>query len=447
MKITNYHKFLCFILIIFTGSLSHAFEEDLNFIEIPSSPNPVGSGAMALGMGGAFIAVADDATAASWNPGGLIQLDRPEFSLVGTGFHRVEDNTFSARPEGSGAQSVSGSSVNYLSIAYPFQFRDYNMIVSVSYQNLYNFSREWNLSFRNDSEKRSENQIIDYQLDGSLSAFGVAYCVRINRYFSMGLTLNFWEDGLEKNEWEDRRFGRSVGVKDGYAFIRETRTFDRYSFSGFNMNFGMLWNMNDKFTVGAVFKTPFEADLKHEHTLEYSVKHPELTGSDYAYSKSFHENANVDMPMSYGIGLAYKFSDNFILSADIYRTEWDDFILTDSDGNETSFVTGHPADESDVDATHQVRVGAEYLIRSEEKSLFWIPLRCGLFYDPAPAQGNPDDFFGFSIGSGITTKRFTFDIAYQYRFGNDVGASILKYWEFSQDIDEHTVYSSIIIYF
>ena len=42
----------------------------------------IGSGARAFGMGGAFIAVADDATAASWNPGGLGQLERPEFSFV-----------------------------------------------------------------------------------------------------------------------------------------------------------------------------------------------------------------------------------------------------------------------------------------------------------------------------------------------------------------------------
>jgi len=51
-------------------------------IEVNSSPNTVGSGARALGMGRAFIAVADDATAASWNPGGLTQLERPEISLV-----------------------------------------------------------------------------------------------------------------------------------------------------------------------------------------------------------------------------------------------------------------------------------------------------------------------------------------------------------------------------
>jgi hypothetical protein len=53
-------------------------------ILVPSSINPVGSGARAIGMGGAYIGVADDATAASWNPGGLIQLERPEVSIVGT---------------------------------------------------------------------------------------------------------------------------------------------------------------------------------------------------------------------------------------------------------------------------------------------------------------------------------------------------------------------------
>ncbi len=42
-----------------------------------------GSGARALGMAGAFTAIADDATAASWNPAGLCVLERPEASLVG----------------------------------------------------------------------------------------------------------------------------------------------------------------------------------------------------------------------------------------------------------------------------------------------------------------------------------------------------------------------------
>ncbi|PYQ44967.1 MAG: hypothetical protein DMF77_05820, partial [Acidobacteria bacterium] len=44
-----------------------------------------GSGARALGMGGAFLARADDATAASWNPAGLSYLRLPEISFVYSG--------------------------------------------------------------------------------------------------------------------------------------------------------------------------------------------------------------------------------------------------------------------------------------------------------------------------------------------------------------------------
>src|SRR3989338_2646899 len=75
---------LFFILLI----PSYSFAQNL---EIPSSLNPVGSGARAIGMGGAFIAIADDATAASWNPAGLVQLEKPEISAVGSFFYRHEE--------------------------------------------------------------------------------------------------------------------------------------------------------------------------------------------------------------------------------------------------------------------------------------------------------------------------------------------------------------------
>ena len=92
-----------------------------------------------MGMGGAFIAVADDATAASWNPGGLIQLERPEISVVGTYRHRIEDNDFGTNPEASGRQTVSDADLNYLSVVYPFTLHNLNMVVSINYQNLFDF--------------------------------------------------------------------------------------------------------------------------------------------------------------------------------------------------------------------------------------------------------------------------------------------------------------------
>jgi hypothetical protein len=232
--------FLCFLLIICSGFLTSAFAQELQRIEVPSSLNPVGSGARALGMGGAFIAVADDATAASWNPGGLIQLETPEVSVVGAYFDRAEDNTFGTNPEASGEQSVSEKRINYLSAAYPFALWGHNMIVSVNYQNLYDFTREWNFPLTQASGNLSVHQNVAYTQEGSLSALGIASCVQITPGFSFGLTLNVWEDGLYSNEWEQNTFQSGSGIYVGNPFIFESKSYDKYSFSGFNINVGIL---------------------------------------------------------------------------------------------------------------------------------------------------------------------------------------------------------------
>lgn len=435
---------MCLLFVFISGTLHPTWGQPLVRVEIPSSLNPVGSGARALGMGGAFIAVADDATAASWNPGGLIQLETPEISVVGALFHRIEDNAFGTNPEASGEQSVSEERINYLSAAYPFTLFNHNMIVSLNYQNLYDFTREWNFPLAQQSERLSTSQNIDYQQEGSLAAIGIAYCIQIAPKLSLGFTMNFWEDGLYENAWEQTTHQHGSGTYVGKPLTFESTSHDQFSFSGFNFNLGFMWNVNSKVTLGAVFKTPLEADLKHESTFNASLNFPENPAADSTISTAVVEDEQIDVPMSYGIGLAYRFSDQFTVSADIYRTEWDDFVFTDAEGNETSPITGQPIGESDIDPTHQVRMGAEYLFINPK---YVIPLRGGVFYDPAPAEGSPDDFFGFSLGSGIAYGRFIFDIAYQYRFGNNLGTSILKNLDFSQDVDEHTLYSSVIIHF
>lgn len=438
--------FFLICLVILPGSAFAQSSQDAGFqkIEIPSSMNPVGSGARALGMGSAFIAVADDATAASWNPGGLVQLGRPEVSLVTEFFHRNEDNTFGTNAEASGGQSVTENNINYFSLAYPFTLLNRNMVVSLNYQHLYDFTREWTFPLLERSDRVSAVWDFDYRQEGSLYAIGLAYAIQVTPRFSFGITLNFWEDWLGDNGWDQKRIQKGDGIDhlDNTRFSYDYRSWNRFSFSGFNANLGLLWNVTDKLTLGAVLKTPFTADLRHESGTKLSSG-----GNDAGDWVRDFEDEELDMPMSYGIGIAYRFSDHLTISADIYRTEWQDFVLRDSEGRETSPVTGRPVGESDMDAIHQVRIGGEYLFFDPKNPKYVIPVRCGLFYDPAPAEGSPDDFYGFSFGSGIVIGKFVFDIAYQYRFGKDVGTSVLQHLEFSQDVTEHTLYSSVIVHF
>jgi hypothetical protein len=66
---------LCFLLLI--PSLSFAQNSNLIFAQ----PNTFGIGPRAIGMGGAFTAIADDASAAYWNPAGLSQISSYEISI------------------------------------------------------------------------------------------------------------------------------------------------------------------------------------------------------------------------------------------------------------------------------------------------------------------------------------------------------------------------------
>ena len=158
---------------------------------------------------------------------------------------------------------------------------------------------------------------------------------------------------------------------------------------------------------------------------------------------SFSDDLTLDMPMSYGLGAALRLSDALSFSLDVYRTHWKDYILHDSSGEDISPISGISESESEVGNTTQVRLGSEYLIIKEK---FIVPLRCGFFYDPEPAIDGIDDFWGMSLGTGISWKRFVFDTAFQYRFGNDI-RSIIQDENRLQDKESYTVYTSLIYYF
>src|SRR4029434_1703119 len=97
----------------------------LNFA---TSPAPIGSGARAAGKAFAFIAVADDATAASWNPGALVQIERPEAALMGSYFLRFERQDVTQPETVLEAQTLDSVNLNYLSVAYPFVLFQRNVI-------------------------------------------------------------------------------------------------------------------------------------------------------------------------------------------------------------------------------------------------------------------------------------------------------------------------------
>ena len=69
----------------------------------------LGAGARAIGMGGAYSALADDASAAYWNPAGLAQVDRTQAAFMHSTLHGLDayDYFNAAHPIGGGVWSLS----------------------------------------------------------------------------------------------------------------------------------------------------------------------------------------------------------------------------------------------------------------------------------------------------------------------------------------------------
>lgn len=384
---------------------------------------PVGSGARAAGMGNAFVAVADDATAASWNPAGLVNLELPEISVVGSLMH--QQDIFDKGVKGiasydGGADSTTSANLNYLSGVLPFELLNRHIVASLNYQRKLDFNKNADFTYRkqftNEADQNIDDSIqVDFSQQGGLSTLTPALAIQIHPLVSIGCAFNYWMDEIgsgyswrletELHRWESY----DDPPETFYHYFNNRETFS--NFDGMNWTAGLLLGPFHGFSFGAVYNTSFTADLDwHQRFLSRS--------DDDVHDPIYQDRVlEMKMPESWGVGLSYQYSDNLVVTVDYTRIEWDSFVLRDDTGGETN-IMGEPADSNNIDASNIVRAGLEYLLFFEK---FIVPLRLGAFYDPQPGSRHPRDFFGFALGSGFVYRFFCIDFAYQLRqaFGDE----------------------------
>jgi len=425
---------MCAALLTF-GILSLCCSSAYSQEPIPTSaPVPVGSGARAQGMGGAFIAVADDATAASWNPGGLGQLERSEMAVVGSFFSRIEH--YDSSRENDGASHNSSSDFNYLSYAYARNIFQRNIFFSLNYQKLFDFNRRVKLY----SSASGVSEKDDFQQEGSLYAFSPAMAIECIPGLYVGLTYNVWSDAITgKGRWKSKLENSFSEPPLPNMYI--TRS-DYKDFRGKNWTLGFLWKITQQLQLGGVYKTPFEASVKNE------LQIIEIKGTPKPPFREERE-CRIDFPAAYGVGLSYKLGNAWTFAGDVTLTEWQDYIISDSSGKIGPFQT-----EDGVvphkDPTYTVRLGAEYAYVLDKLGIV-LPFRAGVFYDPEPSVKTPQDFYGLSLGCGVADNRLALDFAYQFRTGAPVNSVELGLNKGEKPIEgkiqEHFFLSSLIFYF
>ena len=514
-----------------------------------AAPLPVGSGARALGQAGAFTAVADDATAASWNPAGLVQLERPEVSAVYRYSAREDRHESRNADLSTGMDQYDSSELNYLSAVYPFLLNDRNAVVSVNYQEAYDFTQEFTARFAADGLKNvsttinqtfysnttndypspfasltvtanttteAESKIdqvlkssllssIDFRQSGTIDAFSPAFSYEVSPRFSLGIALNIHTDGASRgNRIESTMNAEYAGTSDSVAQIVDTRsstslvqyegelyggspgnvttnpvsdsfttTFsdvqtnqqtDAYlvegsyremneteNFIGINATIGAMWNANDRLTFGASLDLPWTGYGSQTKRIDHQVSTFDTNGIEVAntvFQDTSKRDVEYTFPLYWSVGALWRWSDRFYTSMDASRTYWSDYTYKAEGEERINPLTGEPHSSSKLDDCWSVRLGGEYLWM-----LSWteIPLRGGLFWEQRPAVGRPDEYWGVSVGSGISLGkdpgRVVVDVAYIFEQGNNVMGAQLPEQAVLSDTTKHQIFVSAIWHF
>lgn len=144
-------------------------------------------------------------------------------------------------PEIANTATVDDANLNYLSASLPFNFLKRNMVVSVNYQRLYEFKREYDYHLEQSTPSYYSSEDRHYDQDGYLGAMGIAYTVEITPILSLGGTLNIWTDDLFwKNGWKENVTQHRVAITGVSTEIEDTAISDNYNeFSGLNANIGV----------------------------------------------------------------------------------------------------------------------------------------------------------------------------------------------------------------
>jgi len=373
----------------------------------------LGSGARALGMGGAFLARADDATAASWNPAGLSYLRRPEMSVVGA------RNIFNSDIEGVERGRFKGWSPDFGAITFPLTVKNAGGAVQLSFQRVIPFDGSRKIARISGAGASSS-----LTSSGGFDVVALGTGWKLSRTLRLGVTLNRWVRGYEQDQTRVVEAGRT----------REIVT--NWEMRGWNSNLGLIFTPIESLNLAVVGNTPFTAHVNLAKSRTDSL--PNVEGELEPISSNAYESDDVtlEFPGAVGFGASWRPESRLTLSADYTRTFWSKayvynfFVIPFIDTEAPAIRQPPPADyvysklpypyvteDRQVDS-EQVRFGVEYVFISGRIK---VPVRGGYFNDRQirlDRDGHAPRYHGFTAGTGLIVGSVLLDAAYLYQYGS-----------------------------
>jgi len=383
-------------------------------------------GARSLGLGGAFVALADDATAAWANPAGLVQIMKPEISAearywsYSTPF--VAGGRVDGEPTGIGLDTTTGlrtgtsdfdtTGLAFLSFVYTGDrwslalYRNVlaNLRAEGETEGLFTENDDGGVVRFLDQRNRSEMEVTSYGLSG-------AY--RLSDSFSVGVGLVYYDTAFEIQSdlyfWDDLDdpMGSGTSYQPEHFVLGQTLYGDDRSFG---LSAGILWRINQRWSVGGRFRQGPETGISGQARVGSILDLGVPPGSVIDFD--FEEV--VELPDNYGIGAAYRSDDGRLTIG----FEWDRVTYSNS-------IESLELDDQFIGDADQLHLGAEWVFLQTRPL---VALRAGVWHEPdhqTRANENADDFtrahlrpgedqLHYALGVGIALTNFQIDGALDF---------------------------------
>jgi len=376
------------------GTVAWAQEATLQF----SFSNP---GARSLGFGGAFVAIADDATAAFANPAGLVQLARPEVSIEGRHWSYSTPFTAGGRVSGEptgigidtepglrfGQSSADISSLSFLSVSFPVG--------------------RWSIAIYRHRLADFESSTATNGLFGESPSGGTIRGADLRTFFDLEITTHALSVGRVLSDTLSLGFGltyfdTTFGARDEFFDVDRPTLDGKFGPNSYfpDMLFGVqdtliegtdwgfvagfLWQFAPRWTLGGVFRQGPEADVVIS-LVSGPAFEPEIPAGTILEAVS---GETLEFPDVLGLGVAFRSSSEAVTVS----LEWD-HVEYSSIIDSLTFAT-----EEVLDDANELHAGLEYAFL-QAKPL--VAIRVGAWLDPDHRFRNEGgDAFDRAVTSG-----------------------------------------------
>jgi len=347
-------------------------------------------GAKAMGMGNAFVAVADDPSAIFFNPAGLAFQEGTRISLGVTTIF-VPETQFNGRAVLTPGVSEEARSDLFFppNLYFTRSLNDSPLSFGFGINSQFPLAKRWaDTSAFRDVIKEISIKPLNFNPT-------VSYQFR-ELNLSVGAGIDYTWAQVWLNKHTNPLLGQSS--ENGELELEGDG-------GGWGYNLGALWKPCAWASVGVAYRSEIELDLDGDYDWRADAS---------ATAESGDASATITLPDSWSLGIAVKPLPRLLLSAEADRFGWSSYERLKIDLLPATAVASlnSPKDWKDV---WTFRFGGQYSVTDN-----W-DLRLGYAYDNTPqpdATVGPElpdaDRHNFTVGAGYHDDGFSVDVAYMY---------------------------------